>query len=301
MISRIKRLVDGFNLPAVLVLVPMVLLVALGALLLDLLDQTGTAGAGSWFKKHLVFSAVGLCVLLVLAMVPYQRIGRWSYGLFALAVILLAVVLAGKAGVPIARAVCPEINFAYRWIRIGPVQFQPSEFAKIGFILALAWFLRYRSNYRRLTGLIGPFVVTLVPMGLILLEPDLGTVLLFLPVLFVMLFAAGARVKHLMLVVCLGLLSVPLFFTVMKDYQRRRIVGMLLQSSQVRAMLGQRSGLKRYLYPNKSLGRWKLEREGYQLHHSKQALGSGMLLGQGLGKGPYLSRPRLSRRTRLVR
>ena len=64
--------------------------------------------------------------------------------------------------------------------------------------------MMYRDNFRQLKGLIAPFVITLVPLALILQEPDLGSALLFVPVLFAMMFAAGIRLRHLLLVVLLG-------------------------------------------------------------------------------------------------
>ncbi len=78
----------------------------------------------------------------------------------------------------------PPINRAHRWIRLGPIGLQPSELAKVAFVLALARYLMYRENYRRLRGLLAPLALTLVPVLLILKEPDLGTALVFLPVLF---------------------------------------------------------------------------------------------------------------------
>ena len=69
---------------------------------------------------------------------------------------------------------------------------QPSEFAKLAFVLALARYLMYRESYRQLLGLLVPLGLTFVPVVLVLKEPDLGTALVFFPVLFVMLFAAGA-------------------------------------------------------------------------------------------------------------
>ena len=110
-----------------------------------------------------------------------------------------------------------EINGAHCWIKvgIGSLTIQPSELFKLAYILALAWYLRYRSNYRRFRALIGPFVLTLVPMALILVEPDLGTVMLMMPILFTMLFMAGARVKHLVLIILLAVLVSP--FSVAQD------------------------------------------------------------------------------------
>ena len=117
----------------------------------------------------------------------------------------------------------PVINGTCRWIRIGIgskfIQLQPSEFCKIAYIVALAWYLRFRKNYRHLSGLIGPFTCTLLAMILILFEPDLGTVLLMMPVLFAMLFVAGAKVKHLMIIILLAILISPMLWKSMNPYQ----------------------------------------------------------------------------------
>ena len=77
---------------------------------------------------------------------------------------------------------------------------QPSELAKIAVVLLIASWLRFRRHHRHFSGLLRPLLMALVPMGLILLQPDLRTSLLFLPMCFAMLFAAAARSKHLMIV-----------------------------------------------------------------------------------------------------
>ena len=140
----------------------------------------------------------------VATLIPFQRLGRWSYVLFALSLILLVIVL-----------LLPPTHYtkARRWIDLKFIRLQPSELAKLTTIMALAWYLRYRENFRRLPGLIPPFLITLVPAVLILKEPDLGTTLLLFPTLFFMLFVAGARVRHLLTVVgvvaVVALLPVP--------------------------------------------------------------------------------------------
>jgi len=282
----------------VLSVVAALVLMGLGLEMLIQLDQTASKAAGSWHLKQTVFACLAVVIMLTLVLLPYQKTARWSYGLFIAALLILAAVaavqLAGKFGLHVSffEQICPKVGGARRWIRLGPVQFQPSEFAKITYILALAWYLRYRSSYRRLLGLLGPFVVTLVPMCLILVEPDLGTVMLFLPVLFVMLYAAGAKRRHLTLIIVLGVLSVPFLFFQMADYQQRRVVGMLLQHDRVREFLAENPEWKNRVYPGRRLARWSLE-EGYQLNHSKHMLGSGQLVGYGLGQGPYVEKPTL--------
>lgn len=99
-------------------------------------------------------------------------------------------------------------NGARSWINLGFMDFQPAELAKIIFVMALARYLRYRDNYRTFTGLLVPFIIMFIPVGLILKQPDLGSAMLFPPVLFVMLLAAGAKIRHLSALLTIGFLAV---------------------------------------------------------------------------------------------
>jgi cell division protein FtsW (lipid II flippase) len=118
-------------------------------------------------------------------------------------------------------------NGARAWINLGPVDFQPGEVAKIAYVLVLADYFRYRKNHRTLLGLVPPALITLVPVALITLEPDLGTALLFVPCLFAMLVAAGARLKHLAAIVLVGILAGPAAYPMLKPHQQQRIVGLI--------------------------------------------------------------------------
>ena len=100
---------------------------------------------------------------------------------------------------------------------------QPSEFAKLAFVLVLGRYLMYRENYRRLRGMLVPLALTTLPMLLVLKEPDLGTASVFLPVLFSMLLVAGARRADLLRVLLAGMLLLPLFWVQMSPYQKSRI------------------------------------------------------------------------------
>lgn len=151
--------------------------------------------------RQAVFAGVGLGGFLLAAVVPYHRVGRWAYVLYGLTIVLLIVVF-----------LLPAIRYSRRWIRLGSgpsaIQFQPSELAKLTYIVAMAWYLRYRENFRRLPWLIPPFLLTLTPAVLVLLEPDLGTSLLFFPTLFFMLLMAGARLRHMLGVLALALIII---------------------------------------------------------------------------------------------
>lgn len=194
------------------------LLAALGWIGIARVDEIA-ATHGRYLTRQIVWSAVGLLAFVAMTLPSYRVLGRWSYLAFALALVLL-----------IAVYFFPPINGARRWIRIGPIGLQPSEFAKVAFVVALARYLMYRENFRTLRGLLVPFAVALVPMVLILREPDLGTSLVFLPVLFLMLYVAGARLRDLAIVACVGLLVAPLLWTQMSREQRSRVTGLFEQT-----------------------------------------------------------------------
>lgn len=193
-------------------------------------------------ERQLVWVLIGVSAMIATSWVPYRLFKPWSVPLFAGSLLSL-----------IAVYFMPARNGAHRWIPLGVADVQPSELAKLTYIMALAHYLMYRRNYRRLTGLIVPFLLTLLPVVLILREPDLGTSLLFLPVLYAMLFAAGARAKHLIAVALLGAMALPVLWTQMSLEQKSRITTLFLQQDGGPAPRG----------------------DGYHLHQSKQVLALG--------------------------
>jgi len=178
-----------------------------------------TGGGGRFLRLQMVWSVVAVVATVAASVPNYRVLCRWSYVVFALGLGLLVAVY-----------FTAPVNGARRWIRFGPVGFQPSEFAKIAFVLALARYLMYRENYRSLVGLLLPLGLTLVPVLLILREPDLGTAAVFLPVMFVMLFAAGARRIDLAGLVLAGLFVLPLLWTQMSLEQKSRVTALFEQA-----------------------------------------------------------------------
>jgi len=240
--------------------------------------------ANMW-KKQAVFACIGLAALVLVNFVNYRRLGEISHWLYAGVLALLVVLLVDKL---VDLPFVPVINGARCWIRFGSLSFQPSEFCKPAFVLALAWYLRYRSNYRSIKALIGPFILTLFPTALILLEPDLGTVIIMLPILFAMLYVAGAKGKHLLLIIAAALLISPFFWSRMQPYQRLRISSALLQSEWLRDKAEKHPTLGRILVgADFSTRKWK-DDWGFHLIRSKYAVASGGLTGYGFGKGPFL-------------
>jgi rod shape determining protein RodA len=227
-----------------LLVVCVYLLFAIGLVAIARGDEL--AGGGQLFERQLGWTLLATCALFAATIPHYRLLRHVCYPVFLCCLALLAVVYLTQ----------PR-NGAHRWIPLGPIAFQPSEFTKLAFITALASYLIHQRNYRELKGLLVPFTIALVPVALILREPDLGTSLVFLPVLFAMLYAAGARVRHLALVVLLSVPVLPLMWIGMSAEQKSRIVTLFVQHDGGTAPTG----------------------DGYHLHQSKQLLALGGLRG----------------------
>jgi rod shape determining protein RodA len=236
--------------------------------------------------KQCVFVVTGLILATVVLKIGYTRISRHAYLIFAIVLIALVPLLLAKLLDTSFGGLTRPRNGAYRWIRLPGFQLQPSEFMKIAYLLALAWYLRYRKNYRRLGGLLWPIAISAVPLALILFEPDLGTALLLLPVLFTMLFVAGARLRHLAFIALVGAAASPLAWSQLRGYQRLRVTAVLLQSDALRKAVIDRPEAFKALASKRQAVEWAAS-SGYQLVHSKNAIGSGQVWGSGWGSGVY--------------
>lgn len=222
-------------------------LVALGLSGIDRADEL--TGSEDRFSKQILWIALAVPAMVAAAAIPYRRLIDLGGALFVISMPLLVVVL-----------LMPPRNGARSWIPLGLFDFQPSELAKLGLIMALAQYLRFRENYRQLSGLVVPFLMTLVPLFLILREPDLGSALLFVPVLFAMLFAAGARWRHLASIALLAVACTPVLWMGMNAEQRSRVTSLFSQIDGGPAPKG----------------------DGYHQHQSKLVLALGGLYGSEL-------------------
>lgn len=249
--------------------------------------------AGYW-KKQVVFALMGLVGFIIVNLVNYRWWGTVSYWILGIVIVLLALLLVSKFGPTLPFAKPKADTYRWIWIKVGGralPSLQPSEFCKVAYIMALAWYLRFRSNYSSFKALIGPFALALLPMVLILPEPDLGTVMLMMPILFIMLFVAGAKVKHLLLIILMAILVSPMLWYKMEVYQRTRISSVLLQSAWVREKAEQHPALGKILVGTEFTTRkWKND-WGYHLIRSKYAIASGgtdKATGYGFRQGPFI-------------
>jgi cell division protein FtsW (lipid II flippase) len=191
------------------VVLPALLLVAAG------LWSIGVAAKPEFVFAQLRWCGVGVAATCVVLLVPYRRMLDLAWPAWGVSIAMLAAVLfLGESR-----------NGARRWFQFAHVGLQPSEFAKVAQVLVLARYIRFRRDHRTFQGLFVPFLLTLVPIALVFMEPDLGTAAMFVPVLFAMLWAAGARTKHLVAVVALGVASLPVLYVCLpaNNYQERRV------------------------------------------------------------------------------
>lgn len=175
--------------------------------------------------KQAAFLGVGLLAGALIALPHYRllRLVSWPIALVCIGLLIFLLV----PGVP-ASIVRPR-NGVRGWIDLGPMELQPGELTKIAFVLVFADYLRYRTTHRTWAGLVWPGLLCAVPLGLIFLQPDLGMAMLFVPAAFAMLIAAGARLKHMAVIVCIGLCAIPAAYPFLKPYQKQRIVSMFAQ------------------------------------------------------------------------
>jgi cell division protein FtsW (lipid II flippase) len=177
-------------------------------------DFSRASLASSSALKQCVFLGAAIA-LMGLAVWPHYNLYRHLAWLFYAAGLVALVALLVKGH---------RTRGAAGWFALGPVSVQPAEFFKIALVLALARILMYGRAVRTWSGLALPIAATAVPAVLVMLQPDLGTTLLFVPTLFAMLWTAGARKRHLAILAAVLLVAAPIvFFKVMRPYQQARI------------------------------------------------------------------------------
>ncbi|MHB8670563.1 MAG: putative lipid II flippase FtsW [Acidimicrobiales bacterium] len=227
------------------------LVMVLSASSVNAIRQHGSAWF--FFERQLIYVAAGTVCLGVASQVDYRRWRRAAPFLMVATMGLLFLVLVPGLGV--------SVNGSARWLGAGPLQFQPSELAKLGLLVAVADLLTRRA------GSMHEWRVTLLPAlllvgivgGLVMLQPDLGTTSVALGIVLVILFIAGTPLRHLTALVTGGS-ALLLLLGVLAPYRRARLLSFLDPCRQ-------------------------LASRGYQQCEGLVAQGSGHLTGVGLGAG----------------
>jgi rod shape determining protein RodA len=208
--------------------------------------------SGSVFLRGLMWAALALIVFVAATAFDYHWLKTFAWPLYFFQLGLLAVTL----------VIGNRAAGASRWISIAGLQFQFSEIAKILMIIVLANYLsRRHGKLSSLWSILGACVLDGPPLVLVLLQPDLGTSLVFAAILLGMLFMSGASLKWLGALVGAGLAAFPFIWTyVLLDYQKERLAAFLNPLSDIQG-------------------------SGYQLYQAQIAVGSGGLFGVGLTNG----------------
>ena len=214
-------------------------------------------------KKQILFAFLGLAVLIVSKNLPYVVYRRLVYVILGVSLLSLIIVLLPQVG--------HRVGGARRWLRIGPVSIQPAEFAKLALIIYISYSLAKKKERMQelAVGYLPHLLVSAVFIGLVMMQPDLGTAITFAVLAFLLLFVAGVRLRYLL---ATGLVFIPLLALAIaqKGYRWDRLLA--------------------FLNP------WRDPSDtSFQLLHSLLALGSGGPWGVGLGSGQqklfYLPEP----------
>ena len=206
-----------------------------------------------FLKKQIIWAVISATAMLLISRIDMDIWKRYSFLLIAVSCILLVLVLIPGIG--------SKINNARRWFRIGPISFQPSEFAKLSVIIYLSSYLiRKGEKIKELShGFLPPLVIAGLISGLIVVEPDFGAAFVIGAGTGIMLFIGGARLIHIS-GLCLAFLPVAILLVKNMEYRWNRI--------------------KAFINP------WEdPSGVGYQIVQSFYSFGKGGLLGTGVGEG----------------
>ncbi len=247
-----RRLVENFDWWIIWTLLG-ILTIGLLSLYSALYPQIQENPTQNLFIKQVVWISLGFVVLFCTLLIDYDRLKTLSLWIYLIALLMLvAVLVVGK-----------EVNGSKRWLDFGGFQLQPSEFMKGVIVIQLASYFSSQdtSPFPSFNKLIMPAVLTVIPIVLILAEPDLGTAICLVTISATLIFFMGIRWRYI-LIVALGCLPLiwPIWHHVLKPYQKTRILILLRPD----------------LDP---LG------AGYHIRQSKIAIGSGMTWGKGFLKG----------------
>ena len=225
-------------------------LLVVGCGLLTILSATYSPGRpiSSYAIRQGAWTLLGLVVLVAMLGIDYRLLNRWGYAVYGVLLLLLALVpIIGVTG-----------GGARRWLSFGPVALQPSEFMKIGLVVALATHLHRTAGEKRLPlrRLIVPVLLLAAPTLLVLRQPDLGTVIILGLGAFTVLLVAGLPLRLVLLAFLIIAPALPYAWHHLKPYQQKRLVSFFDPQAD-------------------PLG------SGYHVRQSQIAIGSGMFSGKG--------------------
>ncbi len=272
-LDRLPRKLARMNL---LLMLTVVVLIAFGVLFIySAGQQTGGRMAGYW-TRQLMWVGLGFGLMVFIMGFDYELLGRMSLLIFLGSIVLLVTVI----------LIGDEINGAKSWIRLpGGVNLQPSELAKLATIIALAWYASFPStdlrHYRHVAAVIA---VTLVPMALIMLQPDMGSALVFVPICGAILFVGGIRLRLIAYAAVVVLLAGPMVYKFgFRPHQKQRVL------TYLKPILPEHAYEVAYAFSTigekNAKNKTAVVIDDWNALQSELAVGSGGLRGKGFGKG----------------
>ncbi|MFH1222878.1 MAG: rod shape-determining protein RodA [Pseudomonadota bacterium] len=212
-----------------------------------------SATRDSSFTHQMIFAAIGAVMMIIFTFIDYRKLGRIIYAAYVANVLLLILVLLiGRSAMG-----------ATRWLSFGFINIQPAEIMKVTMMLALAKYFSDDINIRGYTlkQLLVPAIIVMVPAGLVVIQPDLGSGLLIMFAAFSLFLFVKIRVQSIIILAVAAIITVPIVYNfALKDYQKKRVITFLNPELDPKGA-------------------------GYNSLQSKIAVGSGRLFGKGFGKG----------------
>lgn len=213
-------------------------LLAIGIVLFGTVQIRNAQPTESYWVKQLIGLAIGLVAMLAIAFTDYRKLLNLAPAFYVFGLILLIVVLIPGVGL--------RINGQQAWIRVpGIGQFQPSEFVKVTTAMMLArYFGKNRVQALTVREIIVGGLILALPIALILLEPDVGSVLTYMPILAVVLFLSAIRLRLVVATVIIGIIMIPFAYwmgvktNAIKGYQQERIKVILDPENADRKRIG---------------------------------------------------------------
>ena len=228
------------------------LVLILGAIGITILYSAANGSWNPWASKQLIRFSMGFVLMMTLAFVDLRWFLRYAYWFYFLVLgLLIAVEIGGHIGMG-----------AQRWINLGFMKLQPSELMKIALVLALARYFNSANlqSIESIKGIIIPSIMVILPVILVMIQPDLGTAIMLLLTAGAMFFAVGVQLWKFAALICSGVAALPLAWHFLHNYQKNRVLTFL---DPERDPLG----------------------AGYHIIQSKIALGSGGIFGKGFLNG----------------
>jgi len=230
----------------------LLLLTVISSMGFAMLYSVADGSFSPWAMKQMIRFVLGVGIMIVVAVIDLRLWMRIAYPMYAIALALVAAVdIVGFKGMG-----------AQRWLNLGIIQIQPSEIMKVAILLALARYFHGLTleETSRIKNLIVPLLLVVVPVGLVVKQPDLGTAILLTVSGVVLFFAAGLAWRYFIFGGAAVLAAIPVIWDRLHDYQRNRVFTFL---DPERDPLG----------------------AGYHILQSKIALGSGGVFGKGFMAG----------------